>query len=66
MLDAERFRCQAVRLLDLATKAQEEGHPEYAGQLTAHAADYLDRAIALEEQQMPPITPSQHTLPSQA
>jgi hypothetical protein len=47
MLVAQRFRCQAVRLLDLATKAQEEGHPEYAGQLTAHAADYLDRAIAL-------------------
>jgi hypothetical protein len=48
MSDPLRFRLQAVRLLDLASKAQNEGDREYAGQLTARAADYLDRAITAE------------------
>ena len=47
MSEFERLREQAARLLALALKARERGDSEQADQLTAQAAQYLDKAAAL-------------------
>jgi hypothetical protein len=47
MSELGRFREQAARLLALALKARERGDTELADNLTAQAAEYLDKATAI-------------------
>jgi hypothetical protein len=48
MSDQDQLQIRAARLLALALKAREEGHPDYAEQLTQRAAEILDHPTALE------------------
>ena len=64
MSEYERLREQAARLLALALKARERGDADLADQLTAQAAELLDKAPALNP---PPVAPepSQHVAQQQ-
>jgi hypothetical protein len=48
MSDQDQLQNRAARLLAMALKAREEGHPDYAEQLTQRAAEILDHPTALE------------------
>lgn len=57
MWDAKALRSRAVRLLLMAIGAQHRGAVAAAEQLTARAADYLDKAVTMEVQDEPAVEP---------
>ena len=48
MTDADRLRDRATRLLALALKARDDGHPQYADELTQLASEAFDQATDME------------------
>jgi hypothetical protein len=60
MSDADQLRDRATRLLALALKARDNGHPQYAHELTQLASEAFDQATDMEWRSVPdPKTPSQ-------
>ena len=60
MSDAEQLRDRATRLLALALKARDNGHRQYADELTQLASEAFDQATDMERRLVPdPKTPSQ-------
>lgn len=58
--DADQLRDRATRLLALALKARDDGHPQYADELTRLASEAFDQATDMERRLIPhPKTPSQ-------
>jgi hypothetical protein len=48
MSDADQLRDRATRLLALALKARDNGHPQYADELTQLASEAFDQATDME------------------
>jgi hypothetical protein len=50
--DADQLRNRATRLLALAQKAREEGHPDYAEELTRLATEAVGQAVTMERRRI--------------
>jgi hypothetical protein len=60
MSDADQLRDRATRLLALALKARDDGHLQYADELTQLASEAFDQATDMERRFGPhPEMPSQ-------
>jgi hypothetical protein len=64
MSDADQLRDRATRLLALALKARDDGHPQYADELTQLASEAFDQATDMERRfvsdpKIPPEQPAQ-------
>jgi hypothetical protein len=60
MSDADQLRERATRLLALALKARDDGHPQYADELTQLASEAFDQVTDMERRLvLDPKTPSQ-------
>jgi cellobiose-specific phosphotransferase system component IIA len=60
MSDADQLRDRATRLLALALKARDNGHFEYADELTQLASEAFDQAADMERRMVSdPKTPPQ-------
>jgi hypothetical protein len=53
MSDADQLRDRATRLLALALKARDDGHPQYADELTQLASEAFDQATDMERRFVP-------------
>jgi hypothetical protein len=53
MSDANQLRDRATRLLALALKARDNGHPQYAEELTQLASEAFDQATDMERRFAP-------------
>jgi hypothetical protein len=52
MDDADQLRNRATRLFLLAQKAREEGHPDYAEDLTRWAGEVVGQAVTAERRRV--------------
>jgi hypothetical protein len=50
MNDADLLRNRATRLFALAERARQQGHPEYADELTSLAREIVKHAVMIESQ----------------
>jgi len=48
MDDADKLRNRATRLFALAMKSREDGHPDYADELTRLAGEAIRQAVDME------------------
>jgi hypothetical protein len=53
MSDADQLRDRATRLLALALKARDDGHPQYADELTQLAFEAFEQATDMERRLIP-------------
>jgi hypothetical protein len=65
MDDAERLRNRATRLFALAIRAREEGHMDYAAELTDLASEALAQAEEMERRIPPAPESAQHVAQQQ-
>jgi hypothetical protein len=68
MSDADQLRNRATRLLALALKARDDGHPQYADELTQFASEAFEQATDMERRLVPnpgtqPQQPAQQQQP---
>jgi hypothetical protein len=49
MGDADLLRNHATRLLTLAERARQQGHPDYANELTTLAREAVRHAVMIEQ-----------------
>jgi hypothetical protein len=61
MKDAGQLRNRATRLLTLALKARDDGHHQYADELTQFASEAFDQATDMERR----VAPNPGTQPQQ-
>jgi hypothetical protein len=60
MSDADQLRNRATRLLALAIRSREDGHPQYAEELTKFASEAFEQATDMDRRFAPnPATPPQ-------
>ena len=57
MADSDQLRDRATRLLALALKARDNGHPQYADELTQLASEAFEQATDMERRAPAPPTP---------